>query len=117
MSFVGPRPLVDKTFEPYSAYVKSNIYTVKPGITGIGSVVFRDEEKLMSECEGDPRVFYNTVIAQYKGELEMWYLRNQSFKTDIFILFLTVWQIVFSESRLVNTIFKTLPVYELGTKK
>src|SRR6478735_3498099 len=46
MSFVGPRPLVDKTFDPYSDYVKANIYSVRPGITGIGSVVFRDEERL-----------------------------------------------------------------------
>jgi len=117
MSFVGPRPLVDKTFEPYSDYVKSNIYKVRPGITGIGSVVFRDEEKLMSECEGDPKIFYNTVIAQYKGDLEMWYLHHQSFKTDVLILFLTAWQIVFSESKLINKIFKKLPVHELITKK
>ena len=44
MSIVGPRPLVKKTFEPYSNYVKENIYNVKPGLTGIGSIVFRDEE-------------------------------------------------------------------------
>ncbi|MCW3116475.1 MAG: sugar transferase [Chitinophagaceae bacterium] len=116
MSFVGPRPLVDKTFEPYSDHVKANIYKVRPGITGIGSVVFRDEEKLMTECEGDPKVFYNTVIAQYKGDLEMWYLHHQSFKTDIFILFLTGWQILFSESRLINKVFKTLPVNAIINK-
>lgn len=109
MSFVGPRPLVDKTFEPYSDYVKANIYNVRPGITGIGSIVFRDEERLMTECVGDPKVFYNTVIASYKGELEMWYLKNYSFKTDFLILFLTGWQIFFSDSKLINTIFKTLP--------
>lgn len=117
MSFVGPRPLVDKTFEPYSDHVKANIYKVRPGITGIGSIVFRDEEKLMSECEGDPKVFYNTVIAQYKGELEMWYLKHQSFTTDLLILFLTAWQVVFSKSRLVNKIFTTLPVNELINKR
>jgi lipopolysaccharide/colanic/teichoic acid biosynthesis glycosyltransferase len=109
MSFVGPRPLVDKTFEPYSEEVKASIYNVRPGITGIGSIVFRDEEMLMTECEGDPREFYNTVIAPYKGELEMWYLKNQSFKTDFLILFLTAWQIVFSKSTLINTFFRTLP--------
>lgn len=109
MSFVGPRPLVDKTFEPYSAEVKASIYNVRPGITGIGSIVFRDEERLMTECQGDPKVFYNKVISPYKGELEMWYLKNQSFKTDLLILFLTGWQIFFSKSALVNKVFKTLP--------
>jgi lipopolysaccharide/colanic/teichoic acid biosynthesis glycosyltransferase len=109
MSFVGPRPLVDKTFEPYSDHVKANIYNVRPGITGIGSIVFRDEERLMTECVGDRKIFYDTVIAPYKGELEMWYLKNQSFLTDFLILFLTAWQIGFSKSNLINKIFKTLP--------
>lgn len=109
MSFVGPRPLVDKTFEPYSDYVKANIYKVKPGITGIGSIVFRDEEKLMTECKGDPKVFYNTTIAPYKGELEMWYLKHQSFAVDFAILFLTAWQIVFPQSKLLHKLFPSLP--------
>ena len=50
MSIVGPRPLVDKTFAPYSDEVKAKIYNVKPGLTGIGSIVFRDEEALLTEC-------------------------------------------------------------------
>jgi lipopolysaccharide/colanic/teichoic acid biosynthesis glycosyltransferase len=109
MSFVGPRPLVDKSFAPYSDYVKANIYNVRPGITGIGSVVFRDEESLISAYPGDPFVFYDTVISPYKGELEMWYLQKQSFKTDILILFLTAWHILFPESKLINILFKSLP--------
>lgn len=109
MSFVGPRPLVDKTFEPYSEHVKANIYSVRPGITGIGSIVFRDEEWLMSNCIGDPRVFYNTIVSAHKGDLEMWYLRHKSFKADFLILFLTAWQIAFSKSTLINKLFPTLP--------
>lgn len=109
MSFVGPRPLVDKTFEPYSDYVKANIYNVIPGITGIGSIVFRDEEKMMSEHKNDPKHFYDTVISPYKGELEMWYQQHQSFGTDFLILFLTVWQIFFTDSKLVSKVFPSLP--------
>jgi lipopolysaccharide/colanic/teichoic acid biosynthesis glycosyltransferase len=110
MSLVGPRPLVDKTFEPYPEHVKNTIYNVKPGITGIGSVVFRDEEKMMSDHKGDPKIYYDTVIAPYKGELEMWYLRNFSFKTDILIIFLTAWQIIFPRSRILYRLFPTLPL-------
>jgi lipopolysaccharide/colanic/teichoic acid biosynthesis glycosyltransferase len=109
MSFVGPRPLVDKTFAPYSDAVKASIYNVKPGITGIGSIVFRDEEKMISACKTDPKEFYNTVISPYKGELEMWYQANYGFRTDFLILFLTGWQILFSDSRLVNRVFSSLP--------
>ncbi len=43
MSIIGPRPLVDKTFDPYPEHVKAIIYNVKPGLAGIGSIVFRDE--------------------------------------------------------------------------
>lgn len=109
MSFIGPRPLVDKQFATYTEYVQGKIYNVRPGITGIGSIVFRDEEKLISDSNLDPRVFYNTVIAPYKGELEMWYLKHQSFKTDFIILLLTAWSLFSKKSDLVNNVFKTLP--------
>ena len=45
MSIVGPRPLVDKTFAPYSDEVKAKIYNVKPGLTGIGSILFHLENQ------------------------------------------------------------------------
>ena len=41
---MGPRPLVDKTFNAYSEEIRAEIYNVKPGFTGIGSIIFRDEE-------------------------------------------------------------------------
>lgn len=55
MSIVGPRPLVDKTFDPYPDHVKLSIYNVKPGLTGIGSIIFRDEESLLSKTQLDPK--------------------------------------------------------------
>ena len=80
ISLVGPRPLVAKTFMAYSKKVQSKIYNVKPGLTGIGSIIFRDEESIISEVtDEDPHEFYKRVIAPYKGELEMWYQKNNSF--------------------------------------
>ena len=74
ISLVGPRPLVTKTFSAYTAEVQSKIYNVKPGLTGIGSIIFRDEESIISAVKDeDPHEFYKRVIAPYKGELEMWY--------------------------------------------
>ena len=43
MSIVGPRPLVGKVFDPYPDHIKDKIYNVRPGLTGIGSIIFRDE--------------------------------------------------------------------------
>ncbi|RYZ95740.1 MAG: sugar transferase, partial [Sphingobacteriaceae bacterium] len=50
MSIVGPRPLMKVSFDIYNEEVQQKIYLSKPGITGIGSVVFRDEEKIVSEA-------------------------------------------------------------------
>jgi len=111
VSIVGPRPLVDKTFNAYSKEVQEVIYNVKPGITGIGSIVFRDEEGLFEQkTEGqDPHEFYKKIIAPYKGALEIWYQKNQSFYTDFMIIFLTAWVILFSKSELHYKVFKDLP--------
>ena len=109
MSIIGPRPLVDKTFEPYSDIVKRNIYKVKPGLSGIGSIVFRDEEKLLSNSKIPIKEFYAKHISPYKGNLELWYQNNLSFYTDFMIIFLTVWVIFFPKSNLVFKVFNDLP--------
>jgi lipopolysaccharide/colanic/teichoic acid biosynthesis glycosyltransferase len=112
MSIVGPRPLVDKTFAPYSDEVKAKIYNVKPGLTGIGSVVFRDEETLLSECVAKGMNIdeaYAKIVSPYKGALEMWYQDHIGLKTDILLVFLTAWVIVVPQSNLVERIFKDLP--------
>ena len=61
MSIVGPRPLVDKTFNAYSSAIRDKVYNTKPGITGIGSIVFRDEEELISTSGKPPHEFYGTI--------------------------------------------------------
>ncbi|MCC7245097.1 MAG: sugar transferase [Saprospiraceae bacterium] len=109
MSIVGPRPLVDKTFSAYSPEVQARIYDSKPGITGIGSIIFRDEESLVSNASIPPHEFYNSVIAPYKGALEMWYQEQKSFMTDLKIIVLTAWVILFPKSNLVYQWFSTLP--------
>jgi lipopolysaccharide/colanic/teichoic acid biosynthesis glycosyltransferase len=109
MSIVGPRPLVDKTFEPYSKIVKENIYNVKPGLTGIGSIIFRDEEELLSKTNLPLDEFYKNEISPYKGELELWYQKKQSFTTDLIIIIVTAYTVIFPNNSLVYKIFKDLP--------
>ncbi len=110
ISLVGPRPLVSKTFEAYSSDVQSKIYNVKPGLTGIGSIVFRDEEAIISELKSeDPHLFYKRVIAPFKGGLEMWYQENRSFVLDLKLIFMTAWVIIFPKTRLYEKWFHDLP--------
>lgn len=109
LSLVGPRPLVDATFSTYTEEVQAVIYDVKPGITGIGSIVFRDEEKLISASGLSALECYRLHIAPYKGALELWYHDHASISTDLLIIFLTAWQIIFPYSDLGYRVFKDLP--------
>lgn len=109
MSVVGPRPLVAKNYLTYPDDIRENVYDSKPGITGIGSIIFRDEEKILSETTMDPHEFYAKNIAPYKGALEIWYNKHKSFLTDFKIIFLTAWYILFSKSNLAFKWFSNLP--------
>src|ERR1700710_2097325 len=87
MSLVGPRPLVDKTYNAYPESLRYKVYDSIPGITGIGSVVFRDEEAMISAASIPPHEFYELYIAPYKGSLEIWYNQHKGFVVDSLILF------------------------------
>jgi lipopolysaccharide/colanic/teichoic acid biosynthesis glycosyltransferase len=107
MSIVGPRPLMEVSVQLYPEEIRNKIYNCKPGMTGIGSLIFRDEEKIISDAE-DPKVMY-AKIYPYKGALEMWYQQHASLYTDFMIIFLTAWSIIFPKNQLVNKVFPQLP--------
>lgn len=109
MSFVGPRPLMKVGFDRYSDEMKSKVYNAQPGLTGIGSIVFRDEELIITQSNLPPHECYRDVILPYKGALEVWYQQHQNFFTDFMILFLTAWYVVFPKSSLVYKVFPSLP--------
>lgn len=110
MSFVGPRPQMEVDFFKFPVHVQEVIYNSNPGITGIGSIIFRDEEKWISNAQGDKHEFYKNHIAPYKGELEIWYQKKLSLYTDFMLLFLTAWVIIAPESDLIYSVFHDLPV-------
>lgn len=113
MALVGPRPNLVRNFKNYTPEVQNIIYKNRPGITGLGSLVFRDEEQLVTvykELGKDPVTYYRTYIYPYKGALETWYYHNASLRVDFKILFLTFWSLVQKDSELVFRAFKNLPV-------
>jgi lipopolysaccharide/colanic/teichoic acid biosynthesis glycosyltransferase len=107
MSIVGPRPLMPVSVALYPEQIRTKIYNAKPGITGIGSLIFRDEEKIISAAE-DPKAKY-AEIYPYKGALEMWYQQNASLYTDFVIIFLTAYSILAPNNQLAFKIFNNLP--------
>jgi lipopolysaccharide/colanic/teichoic acid biosynthesis glycosyltransferase len=112
MSIVGPRPVMQVSFNVYSKDVQKVIYNVKPGLTGIGSIIFRDEEELITVVKNrdeDIWDFYSNKIYPFKGKLEHWYQANESLKTDMKIIIITVLVIVNQESDIVYRWFKDLP--------
>lgn len=104
MSFVGPRPFVTSHFELYPKAAQEAIKQMRPGVTGIGSIVFRNEEDILAGVGEDAgggeegrkaaNMFHDKVITPYKGELEEWYLNHQSVYHYFKIIFLTAWSVV-----------------------
>ena len=109
MSIVGPRPQMEVDFEKFSSNCRKNIYKSKPGITGIGSIFFRDEEKWISKHKGNKHIFYKEKIAPYKANLEIWYLNNKSHFVDLKLIFITAWVIFFPSSNILGHFFNNLP--------
>jgi len=109
MSFVGPRPIMDDGFSLYSLDAQSILYKSKPGITGVSSVVFRDEEFYVTYSGIYPLLFYTEYVFPYKSKLEIWYYNNRSFYVDFMLIILTAIKIIFPSSKIEFEIFKTLP--------
>ena len=99
MSIVGPRPQDKRCFDVFLPEAQAQIVRVRPGLSGIGSIVFRDEEEILHRAE-DPIPFYDQVISPYKGAVEQWYIEHQSLKIYFLIILTTVWVVFFPKSRI-----------------
>lgn len=108
MSLIGPRPQTQRCFNAFPPASQAEIVKVRPGLSGIGSIVFRDEEELM-HASTEPERFYDDVIMPYKGRLEEWYVSHQGVWTYLSCIFATGWVVVFPKSRLVWRLFAGLP--------
>ena len=109
ISLVGPRPQVKSHFDYFSAETIALYSTINPGVTGIDSIVFRDEESLLMKAEKENIDYYKEVITPIKGELVKWYVINQSMMTDLKILTATVLCILLPKSKFYFSWFKDLP--------
>ena len=109
MSIIGPRPQDQRCFDVFRKEDKAEILKVRPGLSGIGAIYFRDEENLLHKAQGDMMSFYDTVISPYKGRLEAWWVKNQSLKNYFLLIILTVRVILFPKTRLLFQLRKDLP--------
>lgn len=87
MSFVGPRPEVPHYVDMYSDYQK-NVLRIKPGITELASIVYRDENDVLAKSE-DPERTYIEEIMPEKIKLNMQYMQKMNVFYDIYLIFRT----------------------------
>jgi lipopolysaccharide/colanic/teichoic acid biosynthesis glycosyltransferase len=108
MSIVGFRPLVRKGYDVYSDAVKQKLHNAKPGLSGIGSIMLRNEEEILQEID-DKQAFYDTVIMPYKGALESWFVAHYTLANYVKIIFVTVIAVLKPSSNAWQKTFKGLP--------
>lgn len=92
MSLVGPRPEVRKYVEMYTRE-QLHVLDVRPGITDMASIRYRNENELLAEAE-DPEAFYIKVVMPDKLKINLEYVAKQSFGFDMKLIFKTIVEIV-----------------------
>lgn len=96
MSIIGYRPLVPKGYAMYSEAVKKQLSKGKPGLSGIGSIVFRNEEQLLQTfpTHDERDQFYRNIVMPYKGQLEVWYINHSNVFMYFRLIIMTVEAVV-----------------------
>jgi lipopolysaccharide/colanic/teichoic acid biosynthesis glycosyltransferase len=109
MSFIGPRPQARQHYDLYIGEVKEVINRIPPGLSGIGSIIFRNEEVILDQIIGDRNNFHDTVVAPYKGRLEIWYCNHRGLRVNFLLIVITGWMLFQPQSNIVFHLFKDLP--------
>lgn len=108
MSLVGPRPMVSNTYAHYPEKAREKLNMIRPGLTGVGSIVFRDEERFLVDRD-EPMTFYREHIIPHKSNLELWFVENNTTWLYIKIIFVTAWVVLFPSSNIVDKALAGVP--------
>lgn len=101
MSIIGYRPQVKKQYDSYPKEVKIALRKSRPGLSGIGPIVFRSEEQILQKfpTHEERDRFYKEVITPYKGQLEVWYSKHRNVLMYFRLIFMTVEVVLHPESK------------------
>lgn len=108
LSLIGPRPQTRRYYDCYAVTDRAWIDTIRPGLSGVGSILFRDEEALLSNV-ADPITFDDQVITPYKGQIEHWFAVNQSVSLYFELIFTTVLVVLWPSSGLHQGLLRRVP--------
>ena len=108
MSIIGPRPQTHRCFKAFPESSQTAIMSVRPGLSGVGSIYFRNEELMMNDARNANK-FYDGIIMPYKGLLEEWYVKNQSLTLYFVLIMATVSVVLLRKIPFRNTLFSSIP--------
>ena len=91
MSFVGPRPEVPKYVEMYNEEQRK-VLSVRPGITDYASIEYRNENDILAKSDNPEQTYIDEVMPA-KLKLNLRYISEMSLKTDLKIIFGTIFKI------------------------
>ncbi len=92
MSMVGPRPEVPKYVAMYPTDVRERVLSVRPGITDLASLLFRNENEILARSDDPERTYIQTIIPT-KLNYYLRYIRERSLLLDLRIIVQTIWSI------------------------
>ncbi|HEY1057287.1 MAG TPA: sugar transferase [Limnobacter sp.] len=108
LSLIGPRPQTRRYYNCYRPADRAWIDTIRPGLSGVGSILFRDEETLLSKVT-NPIAFDDHVITPYKGQVEHWFAVNQSVSLYFELILTTVLVVLMPSGGLHQRLLRRVP--------
>lgn len=108
LSMIGPRPQTPRYYNAFRPEDRGYIAQVRPGLSGVGSVLFRDEENIIARV-ADPVRFDDEVITPYKGQVERWFVCNQSLGRYFDLMLTTILVVVWPERGYHRKLLSSLP--------
>jgi lipopolysaccharide/colanic/teichoic acid biosynthesis glycosyltransferase len=108
MSLVGYRPTVREHYNAYSEETRNKIACLRPGLTGLGAIFFRNEEELLQNFDNKDYI-HQKIIMPYKGILESWYADNHNLLNYFKIIIMTVIVVLKPTSVAWKKFFSNLP--------
>lgn len=108
MSLIGPRPLVRKAYENYPENLRPTMELIKPGLSGLASLILRNEEGILASTK-DPTEYHSKILTPFKASLEIWFYNQKSFTNYLTLIILTLWLVFFKDSNILNHFFSSRP--------
>lgn len=112
MILVGPRPDVVTSKVKYTEEQEKVLYSIRPGVTGLASVVYKRENEILDRVENSDK-FYEEVVAQEKGKINVQYIHNRNLLLNLKIILATIG--IIKKIKVNNKEYKTIVINDVDS--